>query len=66
MKLTGAMIIRLMRKHHITIRQIQAKFHITLKRIREVRATGVEGFLAEEWLFIITGKWPETSRKTLC
>jgi hypothetical protein len=64
MKLTGAMIIRLMRKHQLTIRQIKVRFPlITLKRIREVRASGVEGFLAEEWFFIITGNWPDTSKE---
>lgn len=61
MKLTGNMVKRLMRRHKVTMREIKAKFQITLKRIREVRANGVEDFLAAEWIFIITGKWPETT-----
>lgn len=40
------------------MREVKAKYKITLKRIREVREIGVEGFAAEEWIFIITGKWP--------
>lgn len=59
MKLTGKMVKRLMRRHQVTIRQVKAQHQITLKRIREVRSHGVDGFLAAEWLFIITGKWPE-------
>lgn len=61
MKLTGNMIKRLMRKHAVTMREIKVKFKITLKRIREVRELGVEGFAAEEWIFIITGKWPNSN-----
>ena len=60
MKLTGTMVQRLMRRHRVSMRDIKAKHHITLKRIREVRANGVEGFLAAEWLFLITGQWPGT------
>lgn len=64
MKLTGNMIKRLMRRHRVTMREIKMRHKITLKRIREVRAEGVVGFLAEEWLFIITGKWPDGSKAT--
>ena len=59
MKLTGNMVRRLMRRHRVTMRDIKAKHQISLKRIREVRAGGVEGFLATEWLFLITGQWPD-------
>jgi hypothetical protein len=62
MKLSGHMVKRLMRRHRVTMREIKTRHQITLKRIREVRAKGVEGFLAAEWLFIITGKWPEAAR----
>jgi hypothetical protein len=61
MQLTGTMVKRLMRKHHVTIREIKAKYQISLKRIREVREKGVTGFCASEWTFIITGKWPDAT-----
>jgi len=61
MKLTGTMIKRLMRRHHTTIRAIKNKHQITLKRIRDVRKTGVDGFLAAEWIYFITGDWPVTT-----
>ncbi|MBW8830741.1 MAG: hypothetical protein JF606_15190 [Burkholderiales bacterium] len=57
--LTGADIVRLMRRHHRTLRGIKADHGITLKRVREVRAQGVTGFMAEDWFRIITGRWPE-------
>jgi hypothetical protein len=58
MKLTGNMVKRLMRNRRLTIRDIKTRHNITLKRIREVRSHGVSGFLAEEWIFLITGQWP--------
>lgn len=58
MVLTGSTIRRLMRRYGVTMRDIKAQYGITLKRIREVRANGVNGFLAEEWFKIITGRWP--------
>jgi hypothetical protein len=48
-RLSGAMVRRLMRKHGVTIRALAAKHGILLKRVREVRATGARGFLANEW-----------------
>lgn len=59
MVLTGTAIKRLMRKHGATLRGIKAQHKITLKRTREVRQTGVRGFLAAEWFWIITGRWPD-------
>lgn len=56
-RLSGVMICRLMRKHHITIQGLSERFQITKKRIREVRACGVAGFLASEWHYMITGAW---------
>ena len=41
-----------------TIAGIASKFNLTKKRVREVRAQGVTGFLAQEWTFMITGQWP--------
>lgn len=59
MVLTGPRIKALMRKHQVTIRDIKAKHRITLRRIREVRESGVRGFFAAEWFWIITGRWPD-------
>ena len=56
-KLPGAMIRRMMRRRGVTIRSLAEKFNITQKRVREVRANGVAGFLASEWNFMITGEW---------
>lgn len=56
-RLTGATVQRLMRKHGLTIRLLAAKFNITVKRVREVRAEGVRGLLASEWHYMITGVW---------
>jgi hypothetical protein len=56
-KLPGAMVRRLMRKRGMTIRALAAKHGLTMKRVREVRANGVRGFLANEWHYLITGQW---------
>lgn len=61
--LSGADVCRMMRKHKVTMRELKARFKLTLKRIREVRTKGVTGFSAEEWTFLITGKWPEKPPK---
>lgn len=58
--LSAAEIRRLMRQHGQTIRGIAAKHGLTQKRVREVRAGGVTGFLAQEWRFLITGEWPDS------
>ena len=59
MVLTGARVRILMRKHGVTMRGIKDKHQITLKRTREVRESGVRGFSAAEWFWIITGRWPD-------
>ena len=59
MVLTGPTIRRLMRQHRVTIRQIKAQHQVTLKRTREVRLNGVRGFMAANWFWIITGRWPD-------
>jgi hypothetical protein len=58
MVLTGDRICSLMRLHGVTMRAIKIQYGITLKRIRQVRAEGVRGFMAEDWFHIITGRWP--------
>jgi hypothetical protein len=60
LQLSGNSIVDLMRKHKKTIRQIAERNSITMKRVREVREKGVEVFIAENWLFIITGMWPDS------
>jgi len=56
--LSGSMIVGLMLRCKVKIRDIKARHGITLKRIREIREKGAKGFRAEEWVFIITGQWP--------
>ena len=58
MLLTGPRICTLMRRHGVTMRAVKAQHSITLKRIRQVRAEGVSGFMAEDWFRIIVGHWP--------
>ena len=55
--LPAATIRQLMRQNCVTIRGLARKYNISLTRIREVRASGVHGTLAEEWFYLITGKW---------
>lgn len=58
--LSPSQIVGLMRKHKVKMRDMKAKYGITLKRIREVRKQGLMGFAAEEWTYLITGQWPVT------
>ena len=59
--LSGTLVRRLMRQNRVSIAGLAAKYQLTQKRVREVRKNGVEGFLAEEWCYLITGKWPGNS-----
>lgn len=61
--LSGSDIQRLMRRYRVKMRDLKSKYALTLKRIREVRLKGVTGFPADEWTFLITGKWPDTPSK---
>lgn len=56
--LSGAQVRRLMRQHRQTIKGLAQAHGLTQKRIREVRRSGVDGFLAEEWHWMITSVWP--------
>lgn len=56
-RLPGTMVRRLMRKHSVTIRALATRHDLTLKRVREVRANGVCGFAANEWHYLVTGRW---------
>jgi len=56
-RLSGPMICRLMRRHRVTIQGIADRFQITKKRIREVRTSGVTGFLAGASAIARNGFW---------
>jgi hypothetical protein len=55
--LSGAMVRRLMRTNHLTIRQVATRFNLSQVRVREVRATGVRGWIAADWYFMLCGRW---------
>lgn len=58
--LSGATIRALMRQHKVAMRPLAAANGLTLKRIREVRANGTPpGFIAGEWVKMLTGRWPD-------
>lgn len=56
MSLTGQKLKSMMRKHHVTIRELKSRTGITMKRIREVldsELVGVE--TCRDWIQAITG-----------
>jgi hypothetical protein len=58
-KIAGEAISRLMRKHKVTIRELAERTGITMKRIRQVRAIGLEDRLAiRDWIEAIVGSDP--------
>lgn len=57
LRISGPMIRRLMRNRKLTIRALAEKHSLTMKRVREVRTNGVQGFAASEWHYLITGSW---------
>ena len=61
LELSGKDLITLMRKHRLTIKALAQKWEITQKRVREVRRDGVTGFSADEWHYLITGRWITSS-----
>ena len=65
-RLTGAEIVRLMRKHKQTIKGLAEKMGITQKRIRTVRARGLADPLAvRDWLQAITNVDPGPIPRTV-
>ncbi|MBT9165365.1 MAG: hypothetical protein DDT25_00010 [Chloroflexi bacterium] len=63
LRMPGTMVSSLMRKHRVTISDLAARQNVSQKRIREVRETGVAGFMADEYHFAITGNWWSDSLK---
>lgn len=57
LRFTGKKVQSLMRVHHVTLHELARRQRVTLKRVREVRAKGVAGFMADEYHFAITGRW---------
>ncbi len=58
-RLSGKELCRLMRKHKVTIEALAFRIGVTQKRIRAVRASGLDDALAvRDWLQAITGTDP--------
>ena len=57
--LTGAEIVRLMRKHKVTIEALAFRLGTTQKRVRKIRNTKLDDPLAvRDWIQAITGEDP--------
>ena len=57
--LPGPEIVKLMNRHHVTIRELSGRMQITMKRIREVRRDGLHDRHAiRDWIQAITGQDP--------
>lgn len=57
--ISGESIRKLMRAHRVPIRGLSESTGITMKRIREVRESGVKGpHLCRDWVQAITGTDP--------
>lgn len=57
--MTGTQIKSLMRKNHITIRDLASRMQITMKRVRIVRERGItNGNVIRDWVEAITGTDP--------
>ena len=57
--LTGHDVRRLMRRHHVTIRELAARLQRTMKRVRHVRDRGLDDTnAARDWIEAITGRDP--------
>jgi len=59
MAITGHQVQKLMRKHKVTIRQLKDSSGLLMKRIREVRSSGLQDRgAARDWIQAITGTDP--------
>jgi len=57
--MTGKSLTSMMRREHVTIRQLKARSGFTLKRIREVRESGIyDAHVCRDWIQSITGADP--------
>jgi|GEM_PF-778497 len=58
-KLSGGEVIRLMRKHKVTIEQLAFRLGSTMKRVREIRQKGLaKATVVRDWIQAITGEDP--------
>jgi hypothetical protein len=56
---TGAYLKRLMRGWHVTIRELSKRLGVSMKRIREVRETGLNDLTTvRDWIQAVTGYDP--------
>ena len=59
LQMSGRAIVRLMRKHRVTIRQLATISGISMKRIREIRTVGINRpNVVRDWIQLITGVDP--------
>jgi hypothetical protein len=57
--LAGSVLCTLMRRHRCTIRTLAQRLAIPMRRIRQVRQTGLAcPFAARDWVEAITGQDP--------
>lgn len=65
-KISGTVIVRLMRNYKMTIRAVATRMNITLKRVREVRLKGIEGeCMCKDWMEAISGTGAFAPKVTL-
>ncbi len=56
---TGAILCRLMRRHHLTIRLLAQRLDIPMTRVRRRRQEGIDNrHVARDWIEAITGQDP--------
>lgn len=68
-RLPGRYIMKLMRRHRITIKSLAKRMNITQKRVRQVRKEGVCGScMCLDWFEGITGTglFPDTTESQPC
>ncbi|MEQ1830766.1 MAG: hypothetical protein ABL921_32750 [Pirellula sp.] len=65
--LSGAEIVRLMRKHKLTIEALAFRLGTTQKRVRKIRNTKLDDSLAvRDWIQAITGEDPGPMPEKVC
>lgn len=57
--LSGRDLIRMMRRHRVTIADLAVRIGVTQKRVRELRETGIQNpKVIRDWIEAITGRDP--------